>query len=309
MRQLLLLLLIASAGWSQNHTEIRENEVWLIRNGPAMQLTRDGRSRLQVLYSSVFNRIAYYDVCREGENCTPSVIILDLDGNRLRSFQPQPSALGDPGPCASILRISWASAERTIGVECHVNPSLSEYVEVDLSTGKKVRDLAGLGFTPSPFGDHIAYIRPIVHFAPPYAQSNYLMVDGMVVYPLPKGGKPQIPDEPPIDVVRHSGSRFVGIHDFASGFSWSPDSKRIAFIDCISDWIEKGSDAGGGSIGEAVNDKCSIAVVARDGTVTLFPLPADVPLFGFNPAERARLSWSDQGVVLTWPASRTFKIP
>ena len=30
-----------------------------------------------------------------------------------------------------------------IAAECHINPSLSEYVETDLSTGQSIRDLLG----------------------------------------------------------------------------------------------------------------------------------------------------------------------
>jgi hypothetical protein len=250
MRQFLFLILLASAAWAQVRVEIRENEVWLIRSGQPKQLTRDGRSKLQVLHSWDFNRIAYYEECTEGENCTPSVIVLDPDGNRLQTFEPRPSALCEPSPCASILNISWASGEQAIGVECHANPSLSEYVEIELSTGKTLHDLAGIGFTPSPVGNHVAYIGPLIHFAPPYSQSNYLLIDGMTTYPLPKGFRPPLKEEgePSIDVVRHDGSRYVGIHSFVSGFSWSPESTKVAFIDCISDWIEKGAHSGGGSI-------------------------------------------------------------
>jgi Tol biopolymer transport system component len=102
---------------------------------------------------------------------------------------------------------------------------------------------------------------------------------------------------------RHGYSRNV------SSFSWSPDSKTVVFIDCISDWIEKRTDSGGGSIGETVNNKCSIAVVALDGAVTSFPLPPDVPLYTFNPAEGAHLAWKGDSVILTWPATGTFKVP
>lgn len=312
MRRLLLFLtLFASAASAQTRVEIRENEVWLIRNGQAKQLTHDGRSKLQVLHSWDFNRFAYYEQCTQAENCIPSVIVLEPDGNRLQSFQPRPSALGDNSPCASILNISWASGEQAIGVECHENPSLSEYVEFDLSTGKTLRDLVGIGFTPSPTGDHVAYIGPLIHFAPPYSQSNYLRIDGMTVYPLSKGVRPQAEkaNEQPIDVVRQIGSRFVGIHNFVPPFSWSPDSKKVAFIDCIYDWIEKGTNSGGGSVGEAVNNKCSIAVVGFDGAATLFPLPPNVPLDGFSSAEIAHLHWNGDDVVLTWPATKTFKIP
>ncbi|MCU1259393.1 MAG: hypothetical protein JWO80_2278, partial [Bryobacterales bacterium] len=51
MRQLLFLVLLASAASAQVRVEIREKEVWLIRNQQPKQLTRDGRSKLQVLYS------------------------------------------------------------------------------------------------------------------------------------------------------------------------------------------------------------------------------------------------------------------
>jgi hypothetical protein len=311
MQRLLFLTLLASIAWAQIHVEIRENEVWLIRNGQPKQLTHDGRSKLQVLHSREFNRIGYAEQCTEAENCTPSVIVLDRDGNRLQSFAPRPSALGDPSPCASILNIFWTSGERAIGVECHANPSLSEYVEIDISTGKTLRDLVGIEFTPSPAGDHIACIGPLIHFAPPYRQSNYLRIDGMTIYPLPKGARPLVEkaSEQPIDVVQQIGARFVGIHNFVSGFSWAPDSKKVAFIDCISDWVEKGTDSGGGSIGEAVNNKCSIAVIGIDGTATLFPLPPDLALVGFSSAENAHLSWNGDSVVLTGPAAMTFRVP
>ena len=294
MRQLLLLTLLASAAWGQKRVEIRENEIWFVSKDQAKQLTRDGRSKLQVLHSRDFDRIAYYDVCREGENCTPSVIVLDRDGNRLQSFHPSPSALGDPGPCGSILKISWAAEERAIGVECHENPSLSEYVEIDLSSGKTLHDLAGIGFTPSPTANHVAYIAPLIHFAPPYMHSNYLLIDGVTTYPLPKGRKPQLEKEgePAIDAVRREGSKYVGIHEFVSDFFWSPDSTRVAFVDCISDWIETGVDVSGARpIGDAVNDRCSIAAVSLDGTVTLFPLTADVPARGGH-LPGAPITWS-----------------
>ena len=123
-------------------------------------------------------------------------------------------------------------------MECHATPSASEYVEVNLASGKNVRDLVGLGFAPAPDGKFIAHVGPLIHFAPPYAKSYYLMIDDTTVYPLPKGAKPT--DDQPADVVQERGNRYIGIHDFVSKFFWSPDSNQVAFVDCTFDWIEKG---------------------------------------------------------------------
>jgi hypothetical protein len=136
------------------------------------------------------DRVAYYEQCAEPEKRTPAVVILDLDGKRLQSFQPQAQAM----PPAR---------------------------------------LVGLGFTPSPDNQRIAHIGQFVHFAPPFARSNYLLIDNTTVYPLPKGAKPtgQRPFEASPDVLQESDSKTIGIHEFTAAFSWSPDSRRVAFID------------------------------------------------------------------------------
>jgi len=276
------LLLISSVAWAD--VEVRDNEVWLVRDGQERQLTHDGKAKLQAALSPGNDKIAYYEQCPEAEHCTPSVVILDLDGKRLQSFQARPATSpDDSGPCLSVLNIFWVWSG-AIGVECHATPSASEYVEVDLATGKNVRDLAGLGFTPSPDGKFIAHVGPIIHFAPPYAQSYYLMIDNTIVYPLPKGSKPR-PSNQSIDVVQWRGKRAIGIHQFVPNFSWSPDSSQVAFIDCTFDWIQKGiADDGATPFGDETNRRCSLAVVAINGTFSLFPL-SDVPL--------DQISWQD----------------
>src|SRR5256884_252498 len=67
---------------------------------------------------------------------------------------------------------------------------MSEYVEIDLSTGQTVRDLVGYNFTVSPNGKEVAHVGWIPHFAPPYAKSEYLQIDHTTIYPLPKGMSP-----------------------------------------------------------------------------------------------------------------------
>jgi len=134
--------------------EVRNNEVWLLDDGQARQLTTDGRSKLQAIFSPSHNQIAYYEQCYQGENCLTSIVILDLEGQRVKAFHVVGEE--DSQPCASILYIWWPT-ETKIAAECHLNPSLGEYIETDLNSGKMTRDLRGLWFEPSPDGRYVAY--------------------------------------------------------------------------------------------------------------------------------------------------------
>ncbi len=196
-----------------------------------------------------------------------------------------------------------------MAVECHLNPSLSEYLEIDLPSGKTVHDFLGYGFSRSPDLKHVAHVGPIIHFAPPYAQSNYLLIDDTTIYPLPKGAKPivQKPLENSVDVVRQIGPKSIGIHSFIPRFSWSLDSKRVAFFDCVFDWLGTvASDAGGSPIGNSTSGKCSIAVVSLTGAFTLIPL-RDVPPESLN---TAHVYWADTGKIrLTYSSTRDFLVP
>jgi hypothetical protein len=115
------------------------------------------------------------------EPCGSSVVILDLHRLRISSFQLK--------QCGSILSIAWAG-DNAIAAVCHINPSLSEYIETDVSTGVTTRDLLGYDFTRSPSGTKVAHVGLIVDFATPDAQSNYLQIDHTTVYPLPSGSGP-----------------------------------------------------------------------------------------------------------------------
>jgi hypothetical protein len=310
MARWLSFFLIASLTWaSATRVEIRDNEVWLLGNGQPKQLTRDGKVKLQAVLSVPRDRVAYYEQCIQGDSCTPSVVIMDLEGRHLQVFQPRPIALGQAEPCASILNISWVWADTRIGVECHGNPSVSEYIEIDLPTEKMIQNLLGYGFTPSPDGKQIAHVGPIVHFTPPYAQSNYLLMNNTTVYPLPRGAKPTVeqPSSPSFDVVQEKGPKHIGIHDFVPRFTWSPDSKRVAFIDCVFDWVETGAiDPGGSPIGTERNRHCSVAVVSPSGTFTVFPL-RDVPLSSLY---ESHIAWIDtERIQISFSVTKTFKVP
>ena len=280
------------AGTETIEVGVKNNEVWVSKGGRSIQLTHDGRSKLQAELSNRNDRIAYYEQCPQDEGCTPSVIILDLEGRRLQSFTPTIAGFGQTEPCGSILGISWQPSDESIAVECHVNPSVSAYMEIDLKTGRHTRDLAGLGFTPSPDGRWVAHVAPLVHFAPPYAQSYYLQLNDLTVYPLPKNTKPvrQSGFGQPINVVKDEDDRYAGIHEFVPSFAWSPDSTRVAFVDCVFDWIETGGlDPGGNPIGEERNRRCSIVIVSVTGCHTSVKLPP-VPK---ETIYHSKLSWAD----------------
>jgi hypothetical protein len=299
----LLLISIYSAA-ARQQVEVRADEVWIITDGQARQLTSDGKSKLQAVLSPSANRIAYYEQCSQSEHCLPSIVILDLEGKRLKAFHPMTQAVSDGEPCGSILNIIWLS-ETVIAAECHLNPSLSEYVETDLGTQKTISDLLGYGFTPSPDRKYVAHVGPIVHFASPMDRSNYLHIDKTTVYPLPKRARPAEKDR---DVVRQRGWTWIGVLEFFPRFSWSPDSERIAFIDCLFDWIASGVDDGGGTfIGNETNRRCFVAVVARTGKFVLFPIGGP-PVVA---TDAVSFSWNspNQLSVEIRGTAREFKIP
>src|SRR5437867_7395316 len=101
----LFLLLLTLVGLATLQVEIRDSEVWLISNRQPKQLTHDGKSKLQAVLSPSHDRLAYYQACPQAEHCTPSIVVLDLEGQRITSFQPNQQATGQA--CASILSITW----------------------------------------------------------------------------------------------------------------------------------------------------------------------------------------------------------
>ena len=270
----LTLFLVGLLAWpAQLGVEIRDSEVWLVRDGREYQLTDDGKAKVQAELSPAQNRIAYYEQCIEAEHCTPTVIVLDLEGHRITSFQPRHQAFLPAEPCSSILSIAWVG-DNAVSVVCHGNPSMSEYVEIDLSTGQTVRDLVGYNFTVSPNGKEVAHVGWIPHFAPPYAKSEYLQIDHATIYPLPKGMSPVeqkgLPEPP--EVVHQKGLLYQGIHEFMPEMYWSPDSQRIALVDCVYDWKANSAESQSEGDGEESNRRCSLAVVSRSGEAVLFSL-------------------------------------
>ncbi|HTP86161.1 MAG TPA: hypothetical protein VMJ34_04405 [Bryobacteraceae bacterium] len=176
---------------------------------------------------------AQYTLCSRQNPCTPEVVITNRSGTELRRF----AIRTNQGRCGSILNVQWAG-EDVIVAECHGNPSLSYYDEVDATTGEVLREYLGYGFVRSPDLTKVAHVGWIIHFAPPWVQSQYLQVGNTILYPLPPGMKPvvQKPLEMAPEIVTGKGLVYAGVHEFQSGFAWSPDSRRVGFIDCLVDY-------------------------------------------------------------------------
>jgi len=275
-----LFVFLTFAGTSE--VEIRYSEVWLIGEGRDRAITHDGKEKHSAAISPSATRIAYVEGCDPGEDCMPSIVVVDLQGRRVRSYQPNER-------CGSIQFVGWSGAE-LIAAECHVNPSLSRYIETDISSGATTRELLGYDFTPSPDGRMVAHVGWMIHFAPPYAQSNYLQIEHTTIYPLPLGVGPveQIGLTRPPSVVSTDGVAYRGIHEFLHGLHWSPDSQRIALIDCTYDWTPNSPSALSRAAGIESGRSCQVAVVSTDGQVTLLPLSDLLPA----KAGKAHLSWT-----------------
>ena len=303
------LFLVGVLVWSvQLRVEIRDSEVWVVRDGREYQLTDDGKSKLQAELSPEQNRIAYYEQCTEAEHCTPTVIVLDLEGHRIASFQPRHQAFPPAEPCSSILSIAWVG-DNVVSAVCHGNPSMSEYVEIDLSTGQTVRDLVGYNFTVSPNRKEVAHVGWIPHFAPPFAKSEYLQIDHTTIYPLPKGMSPveQKGLQEPPKVVHQKGLLYQGIHEFMPAMYWSPDSQRIALVDCVYDWKANSAESQSEGDGEQSNRRCSLVVVSKNSEAVLFLLND----FSEEDLRKLSMSWIDphQLSLETGSLTKTFAVP
>ncbi len=272
--------------------EVRNSEVWVLLDGQERRLTNDHKTKTQAALSPAADKVAYFLQCPQGQQCTPSVVILDLGGHQLAEFEPISQAARPPAACASIVSIRWVGND-SIAAECHLTPSSSEYIETNLAAGQVTRDLFGGDFTPSPNRKQVAHVAGLVHSAPPYAQSNYLQLDTTTIYPLPEGTGPA---ETLPEVVRRNGSAYTGIHEFMPGLAWSPDSRHVALIDCTFDWTPKEPSSLSAADGRESNRSCSAVVVSRTGRFNRLPLAG---------IRDVRLSWQDTQTLLVQSGAET----
>jgi hypothetical protein len=168
--------------------------------------------------------------------------------------------------------------------------TLRYYYEVDATTRKVMREYLGYGFVRSPDLAKVAHVGWIIHFAPPWVKSQYLQVGNTILYPLPPGIKPvdQKPLQMAPEVVTGKGLVYAGVHEFESRFAWSPDSRRVGFIDTVWLTIDFGT-----TLGRLLKKVANVVAVGLDGT------------FNRTPISMASSSMSAQQVVLRWTDART----
>jgi len=156
--------------------------------------------------------------------CRPRVVIHGTSNHPQRGKE-----IPLPGLCGHSIWLKWID-NRVVAVTCQINPSVGIYQEVDVITGKIMNEALGINFTRSPDGRHVANTGWLPHFGMPYEQSYHLQIDGKDVYP-----KPTHPDQE-LNLARKVANRYIEIHDFQSGFAWSPDSRLVALVDLVFDW-------------------------------------------------------------------------
>lgn len=100
------------------------------------------------------------------------------------------------------------------------------------------------------------------------------MLDGTTIYP-PAGQDVDLKDR-----------TYLGVHEFDTNIAWSPDSKRIALVDCVYDWALKGNSTDPNN-GEAINRRCALIAVTPSGDYQSFPLHAEAL------RNRVHISWPD----------------
>jgi hypothetical protein len=300
MLHALLLLSVTAATAAVPTLEVRGSEIWLVREGQERQLTRDGKPKGSAVLSPSQRQVAYVDG-------STGIVVIDAEGRRIRSFHPA-AEINSPSPCNAIVDLQWRS-EKVLAAECHVNPSVSEYVETEVETGRTVRDLWGYDFVPAPDGKAVAHVAAYPHFAAPFAQTNSLQLDETTVYPLPQGTRPVAQKGMGLapDVVKVRGRTYSGIHEFVHRPVWSPDSKRVALVDCTYDWTAATASAQSAAEGSESNRKCSLAVVARDGKFQVFPIAGG----GRSALPKSAISWrgSNRVVLRADGISKLFTVP
>jgi hypothetical protein len=216
---------------------------------------------------------ASYTLCSVQKPCVPEVVITNRSGSERHRFPVRNS----DGPCGSILNVHWAGKDR-IGAVCHGNPSMSYYFEVEIASAEVVNEYLGYGFVRSPDYSQVAHAGWIIHHAPPWVKSDYLQVGNTVLYPLPRGMKPveQKPPQMPPEVVTVEGLVYRDVHSFRSPIVWSPDSRRLGLIDCLSDYrLRDDSQEAFNEGGTAENHRCFAVAVELDGTYRRQQIPPE----------------------------------
>jgi hypothetical protein len=239
----------------------RDGEIWLTRDGsPPTPITSDGceKGRGPEWAPDKTKFVYFTNTTVDKPQCPTEVVVLSADGVRLTVIPGL-----DRGN--AVMQVDWMGNDR-VGVDTHINPSRGQYRVVDIRTGKEVASYFGYGFRPSPDSKHVAHAGGGPHFSPPFAQSDYLMVDDLIIYPRALGSEPYVRPPDPTDRLLYRD-----IHTFGTELAWSPNGTQIAFIEKVCDWR---ADNFGSYYGKEENEHWWLIVVsAAGGTPVRTPLP------------------------------------
>jgi len=247
-------------GWMGNHTKLlrwlvmlmvggllanpllvqaQKVEVRLINNeifvkeasGAVRQLTRDGVPKENVTVSPAMRKVVYNRPWTAyGEEAKPPVfVVLDLEtGEVLREIQV-PIWLS-----RYISTVKWID-ERFLMVEGeHIN-----LIVLDVEEGKQTHFLYGGRFTLSPDRRKIVFLKgrlPLYGYIPPEYESDEIMLT--VVEPrvsargINSTARVVYPELRPWgDIEDRRYEDLDERHQVRSGLFWSPDSRRVAFVE------------------------------------------------------------------------------
>jgi hypothetical protein len=120
--------------------------------------------------------------------------------------------------------------------------------------------------------------------------------------PVEQKGLPQPPK-----VVHQKGLLYQGIHEFMPEMFWSPDSQRIALVDCFYDWKANSAESQSEGDGGESNRRCSLVVVSRNGEAVLFDLNG----LSEEDLRKFSVSWANphQLSLETGSLAKTFTVP
>jgi len=193
---------------------LQNGELWLKNIGDEpRQVTKDGKPKSPVLISPNKHFVLYCIEGNQQNNFQTSIVLKNERGDTISEFRPR----AHDGYCNSINQLDWIDDER-IGIDCHCNPSMSLYLDVDKRTGKTQNEYYGYRFSWSPDRRTLAHVGQMIHFAD-WPHSEYIQFNNKNIYP--KEGAVY-------------GNDKIPVHTFISDFVWSPDSHKVAVVDDLS---------------------------------------------------------------------------
>jgi len=261
-----------------------DGQIWLQLDAghPAFQATNDphGAEHAAPVISPDGKMIVYgvMEVVAPERLSPLHLVFLDWSGRELRRIDTVPT--DELGGTCGYGSIEWIDSAR-LGVECEYNPSVANYVILDVGSGRVLKQYMGLYFSWSPARRTLAFVGLITHFAKPPAQNYCLHFNENAVYtpnctsrvgPLRKS--PRSPKSP---------DRYPNIHTIYSPLVWAPDGSKVAFVVSVYDFIwnepSKGED-------DFVNSRQYLAIVPLSGRAVGYQLTGSVGAF-------PQLSWLD----------------